>query len=96
MKQLIFIVVAFAISSSALACQYDMNCGFGARCVKTFGSVYGYCVGGNNPGNSNDERPARNPFDMTGKQGNTCQFDIQCGPGGSCVKTNMSMYGTCL
>ncbi len=80
----------------AAACMFDTDCKPGSKCVKASGSLYGYCVGGLFPGNDNDRQPARNPLDFTGKQGNTCQFDTDCGPGNQCVKGAGSIYGTCL
>ena len=87
---------ALAMSTSAHACMFDTDCQVGSKCLKSSGSLYGYCVGGLFPGNSNDRKPARNPLDLTGKQGSTCSFDIQCGIGGKCVKSSGSIYGTCL
>ena len=76
--------------------MFDTDCQFGSTCLKSSGSLYGYCVGGMNPGNDNDRRPARDPLDMTGKRGNTCTSDFDCGIGGSCVKSSWSFRGTCL
>ena len=86
----------FAASLTASACMFDTDCAFGSMCLKGSGSTYGYCVGGRNPGNSNDRRPARNPLDLTGKQGNTCRSNFDCGIGGNCVKQNFALNGVCL
>ncbi len=73
------LVSALAIANVAFACAFDADCAVGSKCYKPRGSLYGYCVGGLNPGNQYDRQPARDPLDITGKKGNTCSFDIDCG-----------------
>jgi hypothetical protein len=82
-------------SVPALGCAFDLDCAIGSKCYKPSGSLYGWCVGGMSPGNSNDKKPAYDPMDLTGKKGNTCSFDLDCGIGGQCVKDS-GIYGTCL
>ena len=89
------LVSALAIANVAFACAFDADCAVGSKCYKPRGSLYGYCVGGLNPGNQYDRQPARDPLDITGKKGNTCSFDIDCGVRGKCVKGG-GIYGTCL
>ena len=93
-KIIVFLFLSFPLA--ALSCSFDTDCSVGSSCVKPSGGLYGYCVGGMFPGNSYDKKPAYNPFDLTGKQGNTCSFDLDCGVRGKCVKTSWSLNGTCM
>ena len=89
-------IVIFVVSTNTFACQFNTDCEVGSKCVKSNGSIYGYCMGGLNPGNQNDQKPTRDLLDLTGKKGDTCSFDTDCGVGGKCVKSSNSIYGTCL
>ncbi len=95
-KNIVFtiILLCLLIPKFANACAFNLDFNIGSKCMKPSGSLYGYCVGGMNPWNSNDKKPAYNPLDMTGKQGNTCQFDLACGIGNKCYKPNFrSLWG---
>jgi len=89
------LVTLIIFPAFALACQFDTDCSVGSKCVKSGYNIYGYCMGGLQPGNKYDRQPAYNPLDLTGKQGNTCSFDLDCGIGGKCLKSSGSIYGTC-
>lgn len=79
-----------------LACTFDTDCQPGSRCLKASGALYGVCGGGMFPGNSNDRQPVRSPTDPAGTYGNTCNFDVDCGPGNRCAKASGSIAGVCL
>ena len=84
------------LSVPAYACMFDTDCQPGSKCVKKGGSIYGVCVGGISPGNSNDAVPVEAPLDINGTYGNTCSFNTDCGPGAICYKPNGGIYGTCM
>lgn len=88
-------VVFYGTASSVLACSFSTDCQPGSRCVKASGSLYGVCVGGIAPGNTNDRQPVRSPLDTNRTYGNTCSFSTDCGPGSVCVK-DRGIYGTCV
>ena len=96
LPKLVIVTLLVLSSGYAFACQFNTDCGVGSTCLKSGGNIYGYCVGGLSPGNSNDRQPAYNPLDLTGKQGSTCSFNTDCGVGGTCAKSSGSIYGTCL
>ena len=79
------------VSSVAYACQFDTDCGIGARCIKQ-GRLYGFCAAGLQPGNRWDQRPVRDLYG--GSTGNTCTSSFQCGVGHKCVKSGL--YGVCV
>ena len=92
----VLVLALFLFSEASFSCMFNTDCAVGSRCVKPGSSLYGWCIGGLFPGNSNDRQPAYDPLDLTGKKGSTCSFDVQCGVGGNCVKGMSSIYGTCM
>ena len=92
-----FAILIFLCSCSSYACQFNTDCDVGSKCVKArSGSINGVCMGGMNPGNKHDRRPVYDPMDINGTTGNTCQFNVDCGPGSKCVKSRGSINGVCL
>ena len=90
------ILIAIIAITSLWSCQFDTDCNPGSKCLKSGYSIYGSCVGGINPGNSNDQQPVKYYNDLSGNKGNTCQFNTDCGVGGNCMKSGYSIYGTCM
>lgn len=89
-------LAALALAEKAAACKFDTDCQPGSTCLKSSGQIYGMCVGGIRPGNKYDKKPVYDPLDLNRTAGNTCKFDINCGPGSTCVKASGSIYGTCM
>jgi hypothetical protein len=82
--------------NSALACQFNTDCGVGSHCLKAGGQIYGICAGGMNPGNNFDQSPVHSPLDPNGTVGNTCGFNTDCGPGSRCAKGSGQIQGVCM
>ncbi|HAT8621977.1 TPA: hypothetical protein ACGAEL_001540 [Legionella pneumophila] len=95
-SKLIIITIFLSYFSFGYACSFDTDCAVGSHCLKQSGALYGACVGGLSPGNQNDQVPVRDPMDINQTYGNTCQFDVDCGPGSTCMKSSGSIYGTCM
>lgn len=89
------LVAILALPTTVLACSFDTDCSPGSQCAKASGSIYGVCIGGISPGNSNDRQPVYAPLDINRTYGNTCSFDTDCGPGSVCVKQG-GIQGACM
>ncbi|MGB0864863.1 MAG: hypothetical protein ACPGSC_00045 [Granulosicoccaceae bacterium] len=81
-------------ATSALACTLDTDCDIGSQCVKSDEGIYGACVGGLFPGNS-EKDPIHAISGGNSSYGNSCTFDIDCDTGSRCVK-NGGVFGACL
>ena len=81
---------------NAMACMFDTDCEPGSKCLKPDGSLYGICAGGLFPGNKYDQEPVYDPLDPNRTVGNTCTFDIDCGPGNRCLKEQGALEGVCV
>ncbi len=92
----IILLATLLFTNTALACSFNMDCSVGSKCLKSSGSLYGVCVGGMFPGNSNDKQPVYAPLDLDGTTGNTCSFNMDCGIKNKCIKSSGSIYGTCM
>jgi hypothetical protein len=90
----IIALALLAASSSAIACQFTVDCDVGSTCVKQDGQLDGVCVGGINPGNRGDDDPYKD--DMGGTVGMTCSFNTDCDVGEKCVKEGGQIDGVCM
>jgi len=90
------LVLGLLQPSSGRACSFNTDCEVGSKCLKESGQIYGICVGGMNPGNDNDAQPVYSPTDPNGTLGDTCDFDVDCGPGSRCVKESGRIHGVCI
>lgn len=96
MKFIMALIAAFIfLPATIFACSFDTDCNPGSKCAKASGSIYGVCLGGISPGNSNDSQPAHAPLDPNNTYGNTCSFNADCGPGSECVKQS-GIEGVCM
>ena len=99
MPRLVLLLLgAFALvwTFPAEACQFDSDCAIGSRCERGAGSLYGWCLGGMNPGNTYDRQPSVDRTDPSGKRGSTCRFDSECGPGQRCERGAGMILGVCI
>jgi len=97
MKNIIAITLLVLLSYTiSFACSFDTDCNVGSKCIKKPGQIYGFCAGGMNPGNDGDSVPVRDPLDLNKTAGNTCSFDLDCGPGSKCLKQSGYLNGVCV
>jgi len=97
LKPLMACVLAGLLSPSVgLACQFDTDCDVGSKCLKNPGSIYGICAGGMSPGNDGDRNAVYDPLDPNETVGDTCSFDVDCGPGNKCLKARGQIKGVCV
>jgi hypothetical protein len=88
-------ITTIILPSTVFACSFDSDCEPGSTCAKASGSIYGVCLGGISPGNSNDREPVYAPLDINETYGDTCSFNTDCGPGSVCVKRG-GIEGVCM
>jgi hypothetical protein len=93
---IVLATAAIVMPGLALACQFDTDCSPGSQCLKSSGSIYGVCAGGLSPGNDDDRQPVYDPLDPNESVGNTCSFDVDCGPGNRCLKSDGHIKGVCV
>lgn len=98
MKKLAYFSLLFCLmaSSAVLACDFDIDCQPGSKCLKQSAVDDGVCVGGLNPGNKNDDARRRSnrpePKDAQGKQ---CFSNVDCPLGQQCLRERYSVNGAC-
>ena len=90
----VVLFVFFLLPQQASACRWNTDCSVGSECKKERGNLKGLCVGGLSPGNDHDKDPYVDRWARTEKIGDTCNFDLDCGIGNSCIKSGI--YGTCV
>jgi predicted small secreted protein len=95
MKSIFLAALIALFATPALACQFNTDCGIGSKCIKEAGKREGICMGGMNPGNSNDRNPYSNPMRPDSSVGNTCQYNSDCNVREKCVKER-GLNGVCV
>lgn len=96
--QIFLVSGLLTLAGQVLACSFDTDCYLGSKCIKSHPfEMYGVCAGGMLPGNQNDRQPVYDPSDTNRTVGNTCSFDVDCGPGNFCYKQpTFALNGVCL
>ena len=102
MKVLVLIIFSvFLLSGVGYACWNNVDCGPGGVCIKSGYSGQGVC---SNPygntyrqqGNTyyQDNRPQQRNV-LNSHAGSRCYSSLDCGVGGSCIKTGHDVNGVC-
>lgn len=81
------------LSPPAAACTQDLECGAGARCVKSTGAIYGQCVRDVLSGAPAD---APNASRTTASAPRRCAFDSDCEKDATCLKASADAPGLCV
>lgn len=77
----------------AAACTQDLECGAGARCVKSTGAIYGQCVRDVLSGSPADASALPR---ATRSAPRRCAFDGDCGKDATCLKMSSDAPGMCV
>ncbi len=94
MKKIAFLFL-MAVSAGSIACEFDLDCDLGSKCIKEVGELDGICMGGRFPGNDNDRTPFV-PDDKWSSEGETCSLDLDCEIGEKCAKPHSRLEGVCI
>ena len=80
MTQKLIVALLLLFNVEAMACQFDTDCSIGSQCIKKGFSLYGVCLGGQSPGNSNDRKPVYDSLDLNRGFGNGSDGDARNKP----------------
>jgi hypothetical protein len=90
----VLLVVGLLGPGTSAACQFDVDCSGGGKCLKDWNAFDGVCYGGVRPGNAGDRRPGWQR-DPNHTRGNPCSSDAECGAGSECLKAPGGFDGVC-
>ncbi len=66
------------LSTDAVACRSDQDCGGASRCVRIWGQIDGVCERGLPPIQGDDHRRLGDPDRPKGREGQACELTVDC------------------